>query len=469
MHDEELLALLREDFTTFIQACFEQVSPGSAFVYGPHLDLIADRLDRVRRGEIKRLIINIPPRNLKSISASVALPAFILGHDPKKEIICASYAQDLADKHAFDCLAVMRSKCYQKIFPTRIAGRKARNDFTTTKGGGRMATSVGGVLTGRGADIIIIDDPLKPEQALSELSRTAVNRWLDNTLLSRLNDKESGAIIIIMQRLHADDLTGHVLEQGGWEILSLPAIAEEDEAYEYKMIGERKTFTRKKGEALHPEREPLETLLKLKATLGEYNFAGQYQQRPAPEGGGLVKAEWFSRYDYVPSHFDLTIHSWDTASKQTELADYSVGTVWGVLDDKMYLLNIFREKLDYPRLKHAVKSYSMSYNPDVILIEDKASGTQLIQELKYDGMWNVKGITPTGDKIMRLHAQTARIEAGLVLLPQEALWLEEYLKEITTFPYGKHDDQVDSTAQALQYMVMEQPLNAPITSHLFRL
>lgn len=445
------------------------MSPGSTYVYGAHLDLIADRLDRVRRGELRRLIINIPPRNLKSISASVALPAFILGHDPTKQIICASYAQDLADKHASDCRAVMQSEWYQKTFPTRIAGRKARNDFTTLKGGGRMATSVGGVLTGRGADIIIVDDPLKPEQALSEPIRIGVNRWFDNTLLSRLNDKENGAIIIIMQRLHADDLTGHVLEQEGWEIISLPAIAEEDEAYEYKMIGGRRLFTRKKGQALHPEREPLETLHKLKATLGEYNFAGQYQQRPAPEGGGLVKVEWFPRYERLPSTFDLIIHSWDTASKPTELADYSVCTVWGVLDDKMYLMNVLRDKLDYPKLKQTIRNYSLSYNPDVILIEDKASGIQLIQELKSEGMWNVEGVAPAGDKTMRLHAQTPRIEAGLVLLPKEAPWLEEFLKEMTTFPYGKHDDQVDSTAQALRHMVFSQSLGAPISSHLFRL
>ena len=469
MMNDELLAALREDFTTFIQACFNQVNPDSAYIHGEHMDLLADCLNRVRKGEIKRLIINIPPRNLKSISASVALPAFILGHAPTKQVICVSYAQDLADKHAADCRAVMQSDWYQKVFPTRLAGRTARNDFTTTRNGGRMATSIGGVLTGRGADVIIIDDPLKPEQALSEPARVGANRWFDNTLLSRLNDKENGAIVVIMQRLHADDLTGHVLEQEGWEIVSLPAIAEEDESYDYQMIGMQKTFTRKKGKALHPERESLETLSRLKATLGEYNFASQYQQRPAPEGGGLIKAEWFPRYDHLPSHFEFTIHSWDTASKPTELADYSVCTVWGMLGDKAYLLNVFREKLDYPRLKYAVKNYSSAYCPNIILIEDKASGTQLIQELKYEDIWNVKGITPTDNKIMRLNAQTARIEAGLVLLPKQAPWLEEYLKEMATFPYGKHDDQVDSTAQALQHLVLGQPLGAPIQSHLFRL
>ena len=187
--------------------------------------MIAAKLEACRRGKIKRLIVNLPPRQLKSHCASVAFPAWYLAHHPAAHIICASYGQDLADKFARDCRRVMASPWYRRLFPVRLADRQAVHDFATADQGTRMATSVGGVLTGRGADLIIIDDPLKPDEALSESRRKAVNEWYDHTLLTRLNDKERGSIVIIMQRLHQDDLVGHVIEQEDWEILSFAAIA----------------------------------------------------------------------------------------------------------------------------------------------------------------------------------------------------------------------------------------------------
>ena len=229
--------------------------------------------------------------------ASIAFPAWCLGHDPSAQILCVSYAQDLADKLARDCRSIMMSPWYRRIFPTRLAPhRQAVQEFLTTRQGYRLATSNGGVLTGRGADIILIDDPLKPEEALSDTQRQAANEWFSHTLYSRLNDKRNGAIVIIMQRLHEDDLVGHVLAQEPWEVVRFPAIAEEDEVHEIETILGPRTFMRRRGEALHPEREPLDTLDRIRRTIGEYNFAGQYQQSPAPLGGGLVKEEWFKRY-----------------------------------------------------------------------------------------------------------------------------------------------------------------------------
>src|SRR5438309_10269715 len=191
----------------------------------------------------------------------------------------------------------MTSLWYRQIFPTRLAPhRQAVQEFITTRQGYRLATSTGGVLTGRGADFILIDDPLKPEEALSMPLRQACNEWFVHTLYSRLNDKRHGAIVLIMQRLHEDDLVGHVLAQEDWEILSFPAIAEADEVHCIETIWGPRCFRRRQGEALHPEREPLATLDHIRRTIGEYNFAGQYQQSPAPLGGGLVKAEWFKRY-----------------------------------------------------------------------------------------------------------------------------------------------------------------------------
>ena len=254
-----------------------------------------------------------------------------------------TYGQDLASKHSMDCRTLMASSWYQGLFPSRLSPQKQSvQEFQTTENGFRMATSVGGVLTGRGADFIIIDDPLKPDEALSETQRTAVNQWFDHTLYSRLNDKRSGCIIIIMQRLHEDDLVGHVLEQGGWDLVKLPAIAEEDEVHVISSLCGSCTVRRRAGTALHPEREPLELLDLLRRSLGEYNFAGQYQQQPAPLGGALVKEEWFRSYapGEEPATFERIVQSWDTANKSTELSDFSVCTTWGQKNKKLYLLHV---------------------------------------------------------------------------------------------------------------------------------
>jgi len=288
--------LLRHDFTTFAGRCFQDLNPHTCLATNWHLEVIAAKLTAVREGRIRRLIINLPPRHLKSLMASIAFPAWCLGHDPSAQILCVSYAQDLADKLARDCRGILMSAWYRQLFRARLAPqRHAVQEFITTRQGYRLATSTGGVLTGRGADIILIDDPLKPEEALSEAQRQACNDWYDHTLYSRQNNKRSGAIVIIMQRLNEDDLIGHVLGQEQWEILSFPAIAEKDEEHRIETILEPRRFIRRQGEALHPDREPLEVLDRIRRTIGEYNFAGQYQQSPAPLGGGLVKAEWFKR------------------------------------------------------------------------------------------------------------------------------------------------------------------------------
>src|SRR5437867_2086698 len=381
----EYETLLRQDLGTFAARCFQDLNPQTELAMNWHLEVIAAKLTAVQEGGIRRLIINLPPRHLKSLLASIAFPAWYLGHDPSAQILCVSYAQDLADKLARDCRGIMMSPWYQRIFPTRLAPhRQAVQEFITTRQGYRLATSTGGVLTGRGADIILIDDPSKPEEALSDARRNATNEWFLNTLYSRLNDKGRGAIVIIMQRLHEDDLVGHVLGQEPWEVVSFPAIAEADAVHEIATIGGPQHFTRRPGEALHPAREPLATLAHIRRTIGEYNFAGQYQQSPAPLGGGLVKAEWFKRYkaSEQPESFDRIVQSWDTANKATELSDFSVCTTWGIKQKNLYLLHVLRKQLEYPDLRRAVRQQQQLFSASVVLIEDKASGTQLIQELK---------------------------------------------------------------------------------------
>lgn len=454
----ECNTIYRNDLMSFIERSFLELNPETQFLSSPHLEVMASKLELCHQGKLRRLIINLPPQSLKSHSISVAFAAWMLGHDPAKQIICASYGQNLADKLARDCRTVMLSNFYRSIFlGTRLSPEKqAVNEFMTTKQGFRLSTSVGGVLTGRGADMIILDDPTKPDDAMSDTRRKSVNDWYDNSLLSRLNDKEKGSIILVMQRLHMDDLVGHVLEQGGWEVLSFPAIAEEDETFEIENIFGRRCFHRRAGEALHPERESLETLARIRATLGEYHFSSQYQQSPVPVSGAIVKTDWLRFYEpenELPE-FSHILQSWDTANKAGELNDYSVCTTWGVENRrKYYLLDVFRARLDFPGLKKAAVAQQQKHDPRIVLVEDRASGTQLIQELKAEGMYFVKSyLPPSGsDKVMRLHAQTALFESGNILFPKSASWLPEYLRELAAFPGSKFDDQVDSTTQALEY------------------
>lgn len=456
----EVRALLRQDFCAFIQRCFHELNPQAQFLWNWHIEVLAAKLEACRQGKIRRLIINIPPRHLKSLCASIALPAFWLGHAPATQLMCVSYGQELSDKLARDCRTIVMSQWCQSLFPLRLSSQKqAVQEFVTTAQGFRLATSIGGVLTGRGADVIIIDDPLKPEEALSETQRRNVNEWYDHTLYSRLNDKENGCIILIMQRLHEEDLVGHVLAQEHWEVVSFPAIAERHEEHVIETPLGVSRFKRQIGDILHPERESRETLDRIRQTLGEYNFAGQYQQAPAPLGGGLVKEAWIRRYgpSERPEKFDQVVQSWDTANKPTELSDYSVCTTWGVKDKRYYLLHVLRKKLDYPNLKRAVREQREAFSASVVLIEDKASGTQLIQELVEERVQAITRFKPEGDKLMRLHAQTGAIENGFVYVPQEAHWLAEFIHELTTFPNSKYDDQVDATSQFLAWTKQRSP------------
>jgi predicted phage terminase large subunit-like protein len=453
---DEYKYILRHDLVSFIERSFYELNPQTRLLMGQYIEAMSAKLEACRQGKIKRLIINLPPRYLKSHCVSIAFVAWWLGHHPAAQIICASYGQDLANNLAMSCRTLMATAFYKKLFATRLSPEKqAVNDFMTTKQGFRMATSVGGVLTGRGGDLIIIDDSLKPDEALSETQRNNVNHWFDHTLLSRLNDKTNGCIIIVQQRLHQNDLVGHVLEQGKWEVLSFPAIAEQDEIHLIETLFGSSYFQRRAGEALHPERESLSVLQNIRNSIGDYNFTSQYQQNPAPQGGAMIKKEWLKYYlpDERPAKFERIVQSWDTANKAGELNDYSVCTTWGEKDKHFYLLHVFRRRMEYPDLKRAICDQASAHNAHVVLIEDKASGTQLIQDLIADGMSGVMRYEPPPcDKVMRLNSQSAAFENGLVLLPHESHWLQEYERELTTFPGSKFDDQVDSTTQALAWL-----------------
>ena len=446
-------AIIRSDLYSFIRAIFPIVSPGDPFASNWHIEAIAYHLTLVLQGDLKRLIITLPPRNLKSIASTVAFPAFVLGHDPSKRIICVSYSEGLARKLANDCRAVVQSDLFSRVFPnTRIsAGKNTELEFATTRGGNRLATSVGGTLTGRGGNLIIIDDPMKPQDAYSVAERERTRQWFSNTLLSRLDNKAKDAIVVVMQRLHIDDLVGRLLEEGGWYHLNLPAMAEDEESVELSMD---RTHLRQAGELLHPGREPRHILEALKKSMGSMDFAAQYQQSPVIEGGNLVKWAWFPRYEKPPDRnsSDRIVVSWDTASSSKELASYSACVVMQIRGETVYLLDVVRERLEYPDLKRKVielhKRWRYAVNNYSLLIENKGSGMSLIQDLRHDHIHAIK-IDPHGDKVMRMNQQTARIEARSVWLPERAPWLADFRQEVIEFPAGRYSDQVDALSQGL--------------------
>jgi predicted phage terminase large subunit-like protein len=452
MKDQDLVyRILRNDFESFLHRCFLMLNPGAQYLPNWHVKAISHQLQHIRDGEINRLIINMPPRYLKSLTVSVILPAFLLGHNPRMKIFGVSYSNDLSAKHAADFRAIVQSDWYQKTFPSMRVARIADSDIFTTKRGFRRSTSVSATLTGLGGDMIILDDPQKPVDAQSDTLRNSLNQWFTNTLLSRLDNKATGVIILVMQRVHLHDLTGFLVDNSkDWTVLSLPAIAEVDEKV---AIGEGEYHTRRAGEALHPTYETLSTLEKLRNEMGSAIFSAQYQQSPVPDGGAMIKRAWLHYYDQLPerSYRTKVIQSWDTAAKVGAQNDWSVCTTWLLVDNRFYLMDLVRGRYEYPQLRAMAIAQAQRYDPLKILIEDTSTGIALAQELRQSNIYAVKPVPVERDKLGRLFVHQAKFEAGLVLFPRKAPFLAQLETELLNFPQGKHDDQVDSLSQALAY------------------
>ncbi len=449
---------LREDFRSFARKAFGVVSPEAPFLPNWHFNAIAHALELCHTRQTKRLLITVPPRSGKSILCSAAFPAFILGRDPTQTIICASYSNDLAAKFGRDTRAIMQASWYARVFPdARLSSEKqSETELMTAKRGVRLATSVGGTVTGRGANFIIVDDAMKPDDALSDAKRATATDWFDATLTSRLNDKEDGVIIVVMQRLQVDDLAGHVLAKGNYLHLNLPAIAETDHDIP---VGWGEIHHRKVGDVLHPARTSLQALAQLKRDVGEFTFSAQYQQEPVPADGALIKWKWFQTYHEEPTaqEPDRIVQSWDTAMTPGDSADYSVCTTWLARGNHHYLLDVLRARLDFPALNTRVVSHSQRWRANTLLIEDTASGKSLIQNLRHQpNMPQPIAIKVKEDKVTRLVAVSAMIEAGQVFLPTQAPWLAEFKSELLQFPKGRHDDQVDSLSQFLNWRRSQQ-------------
>lgn len=454
-------AILRKSFSSFVQKCFYELNPSETFIKGAYIDLLCDQIQNMIEGKNQKLIINLPPRYLKSVICSIALPAFILGHNPSTKIMCISYGEELASKLAADCRTIMETDWYKELFfQTRIRGdRRSSMDFETTKHGGRFATTISGAVTGRGADWIIIDDPLKPADALSDVVREKINELYGNTVSSRLNDKNTGRILVVMQRLHAHDLSGFLFENDpDFKSIVLPLIAEKDEKWQIKnrIIKTITTYERKKGELLHPEREGEKVVNSYRNSMSPFVFSAQYQQNPMPIGSGMIKQEWITTYQELPK-LSKIILSWDTASKTTETNAYSACVVIGVgKDQKYYLLEVFRGRLDFPSLTRKVKELSDKYEGKmsgkiITLVENASSGISLCQTLK-GKITNLIPVSCKSSKEQRFDIVALKTEQGELLFPgQYEPWFKSFEDEFLTFPRSLFKDQCDALSQAIGY------------------
>ncbi len=442
--------LLRRDFSSFVGKTLATADPGARYLPNWHIDLIAEYLEAARAGQVTRLIINMPPRMLKSQSVSIAWPAWLLGHDPSARIMAASYSAALAIRHSLDCRQVMMAPWYRRLFPdTKLThDQNQKHKFMTTQRGFRFATSVGGTATGEGGNFLIIDDPMNPAQAMSALARERVLRWYDHTFSTRLNDKKSGVIVLVMQRLHMDDLTAHLIEKGGFTHLSLQAISHEPMTYRFGYV----TKYRAAQEPLHAAREDHALLERAKNELGAQGFSAQYQQQPLPEEGGMIRRHWLRRHHTSPENSLRIVQSWDTAIKAQSHHDASVCLTFAESAAQSFLLDAQVMRLEYPDLKHRALELAAQFKPHAILIEDKASGQQLLQDLRRETSLPLVATAAHANKITRFAGISAMIEAGRLSLPVNASWLAAFEQEILAFPHGQHDDQVDALAHYLDFV-----------------
>lgn len=444
------------NFQYFLQRGFLEIAPSSKLYNSWYLDLIAEYLEAIEMGKIKRLIINMPPRHLKSLTINVFWTAWLLGNTPSLKIISTSYSHNLSVKHSCDTRYIMGCQWYKSLFPgTKIGyGSDTKHKFITTKQGFRLATSVGGTLTGEGGDILIVDDPHTVMQAQSKKHRERAVKWFDQTLMTRLNNPKEGKVVVVMQRLHEKDLTGHLIEKGSeWEICNIPAFEEGERNIRFNNF----SYKRKRFETLSEKVCDYNRFMKIKEEVGSYAFSAQYLQKPPSNQGSMIKIQWIQYYDAKKlGKFTHCFQSWDCAFKTGKHNDYSVCVTFGIKDGKIYLCDIFRAKLEFNELKQMVKRKYLEYDPQGILIEDKASGQVLIQDLMRKYTLPILKVRPKLDKLARFVTNLNLFEAEIIYLPKQALWVADFMAELTEFPNVSHDDQVDACTQFLNWWQARQ-------------
>lgn len=456
MHDAELLEIGFERQTferslhSYIKAAWPLVEPTMPFLDNWHIHTLADILQSCQQNHGQRWIINIPPGTMKSLLTNVFFPSWLWTRRPFKRILSASYGQHLSLRDNLRTRQIVESPWFQARWPLKLLeDQNTKTRFNTSEHGWRVATSIGGMGTGEHPDYIIIDDPLTAEQAESAQERENARMWYDRTISTRLG--RNPAIFIIMQRLHMDDLSGYLLERGGFNHLCLPM--------EYEPIHANRFDPRtENGELLFKDLFPREKVERMKATLGSYGTAGQFQQRPAPEGGGLFKRSWFNIVDVTPVKAQR-VRGHDTASTEGA-GDYTASARMALAENIFYIEDIVRGQWSPADVDKVILATAIMDGKDVAQREEQeggASGKSVIAArtrmlVGYDH----KGVSIGGSKITRSKPFRAQCEAGNVKLKRGA-WNEAYLAELCDFPTGKHDDQVDASSCAFNAIVQEQP------------
>jgi len=403
--------------------------------------------------------ITMPPRYLKSIAASIVLPAWILGRSGASKILVASYADALATEHARLFRKLVGSAFYKSVFPQAGAMPKVNNvtQFQTGAGGGRRAVTVGGSVTGIGGDLIILDDPLKASDAGSDANRENVRRFYDDTMYTRLNDKRVGSVIVVQQRLHQDDLIAHLLEKGTFRHVNFPAIAEKEEIYR---LYNNYTWTREKGAVLAPSREDIGVLDQIKADMGEAAFRTQYQQDPASAGSTMLDFSKVTVLDEDGSSIRplKIVQTWDTAVKDGPNCDYSVGITFAWDDERWVVMDVVRRRMNFGDLKTAARKLHKTWKPALVLVEDSANGSALVNDLRREKLTEFKTTSVRGSKEERFATAVEWLEDGTLVLLRGAPYFDELRRELLAFPEGRHDDQVDAVSLFVRRAKSRRPI-----------
>ena len=448
---------MKRSLKEFTKRAWPTIEPGREFYDNWHIDAISEHLQAVVEGDIKRLIINIPPRHMKSISVAVALPAWTWTIQPEKRFLFASYAGSLSIRDSVKCRRLIDSPWYKDHFGHTFkltSDQNQKQRFENDQTGQRIATSVDGALTGEGGDIIVVDDPHNVREAESSTVREGVLEWWDQAMQTRLNDPKTGAFIIIMQRVHENDLTRHILgnEYNAWDHLCLPARYEVGHPTPTKSSLNFSDPRTKEGDLLWPDRIDVSTLESLEKSLGTYASAGQLQQRPMPKGGGILKAEWWVPWENPDlPEIEYVLQSWDTAFSTKEKTSYSARTTWGVFKERgmtcAIVLEMWYDRVTYPELRKLAQEAYQDWEPDAVLIEKKASGQSLLQDLRMAGI-PVLEYMPDRDKEARAHASSALLEDGRIYFPSDKKWAKNLIDICAAFPATDNDDIVDTCTQA---------------------
>ena len=467
LQDEEAIALrefYQANLWEFFLRAWEVLEPSSPLAYNWHLELICEHLELVDEGVNKKLLINIPPRHLKSRLCSIVFPVWQWLRRPELTHLCCSYVSTLANDLSDDRRTLIESDWFRSICPELILS-KSKNRISEFKNNFRGEMNAKGFesgITGIGALIHIYDDLNDPDKVESDNIRDRTLKRYKDYSVGRRNDPVNYGIVVIQQRTHQKDVSGYILEEDSeFTKLILPTVAEEDETIVFPKSG--KVVKRSRGDLLHPERFGQEQVEEAKKTLGSYMFAGRHQQRPIPREGGILKEEYWQYY-LAPPTCGFKIWSWDTAFKTGSQNDYSAGVLLGVSNYNYYVLDVFCDRLEYPDLRRRIKALYERDKPQAIILEDKASGQSLIQELKRTSGMPIIGVRADTDKITRATAIAPTVEAGKVFLPHNSSWLADFLAETSSFPNAAHDDQLDAFVHGLNYLIKGSGTMTPATT-----